>query len=131
VEYVKRGKMQIVRMESLEECVRHIKSMCCCDERRREMEEHNNKQSQDHPANTLNGTIPIIGIEIDPTSISLEHYPFSTSTAFMMGNEGQGMTKKQMAHCDGFVRINQYGGGTASLNVSVAVAVVLQRFCQR
>ena len=60
-----------------------------------------------HHANSLNGTIPIIKIEIDPKSISLEHYPFST--AFMMGNERQGtMTKKQMAHCDVFVHINQY-----------------------
>lgn len=52
-------------------------------------------------------------------------------TAFMMGNEGQGMNEKQMAVCDGFVKISQYGGGTASLNVSVAASIVLQRFYQR
>ena len=105
------NSMQIARMESLEECVRHVKSSmcCCCGESRREMEEQSNKQLHDHHANSLNGSISIIGIKIYPSSISLEHYPFSTSTAFMMGNKGQGiMMKKQMAHCDGFVRINQY-----------------------
>jgi len=63
--------------------------------------------------------------------VSLEQQSFRTSTAFMMGNEGQGMTSKQMAICDGFVRIEQYGGGTASLNVSVSVGVVLQRFFEK
>jgi len=38
------------------------------------------------------------------------------------------MTAKQMSFCDGFVRISQYGGGTASLNVSVAASLVLHRF---
>ena len=74
-------------------------------------------------------TIQILGVEIDPSSINLEQDDvFTTSTAFMMGNEGQGMTTKQMSVCDGFVRISQYGGGTASLNVSVAAGLVLHRF---
>jgi tRNA G18 (ribose-2'-O)-methylase SpoU len=48
----------------------------------------------------------------------------------MMGNEGSGMTTKQMSHCDGFIRISQYGGGMASLNVSVAAGIVLHRYFQ-
>jgi tRNA G18 (ribose-2'-O)-methylase SpoU len=133
--YISNGGMQIVRLDSLEECVERIKSMYCCDEMRLEMENstHQLEQSDDYgsKSNKSTGRIPIIGIEIDPASISLEKQPFRTSTAFMMGNEGQGMTSKQMAICDGFVRIEQYGGGTASLNVSVSVAVVLQRFFEK
>ncbi|KAL7481346.1 hypothetical protein ACHAW6_007028 [Cyclotella cf. meneghiniana] len=133
VDYILRGRMKIVRLESLEEAVDRIKGMYCCEEMRQRAEQkhqhcqsHGNDNSQ--TSNCSDGIIPIIGIEIDPTSISLEQQAFPTSTAFMMGNEGQGMTTKQMACCDGFLRIEQYGGGTASLNVSVAVGVVLHRF---
>ena len=73
-------------------------------------------------------TIPIVGVEIDPSSVNLEGEPFTTSVAFMMGNEGSGMTAKQMSVCDKFIRISQYGGGTASLNVSVAAGLVMHRF---
>ena len=138
IDYVKNGGMQIVRFESLEECAAHIKGMYCCDEMRRRVEKEmpqkcskNDDNSNHFKSGNLCGSIPIIGIEIDPASVSLEQQPFITSTAFMMGNEGQGMTTKQMAICDGFVRIEQYGGGTASLNVSVSVAVVLQRFFEK
>jgi hypothetical protein len=33
-----------------------------------------------------------------------------------------------MSLYDGFVKISQYGGGTASLNVSVAAGIILHRF---
>lgn len=46
----------------------------------------------------------------------------------MMGNEGHGLTEAQKAMCDGFVYIPQFGKGTASLNVSVAAAIVMHRF---
>ena len=133
VDYILRGKLEIVRLDSLEETVHRIKGMYCCDEMRQRVEQkHHHCQSRrndnSQSSNDSNGTIPIIGIEIDPTSTSLDQHDFPTSTAFMMGNEGQGMTRKQMACCDGFLRIEQYGGGTASLNVSVAVGVVLHRF---
>jgi tRNA(Leu) C34 or U34 (ribose-2'-O)-methylase TrmL len=136
LDFISNGGMQIVRIDSLEECAERIKSMYCCDEMRLEMEvsTHQLLEPSDYHGSQSNksiGRIPIIGIEIDPASISLEQQTFRTSTAFMMGNEGQGMTSKQMAICDGFVRIEQYGGGTASLNVSVSVAVVLQRFFEK
>ena len=37
--------------------------------------------------------------------------PYTGPTAFMLGNEGQGMTPRQMALCDKFVYISQYGAG--------------------
>jgi hypothetical protein len=49
-------------------------------------------------------------------------------TAFMLGNEGQGMSPKQMSLCDSFVYIPQHGEGTASLNVAVACSIVLHHF---
>ena len=42
--------------------------------------------------------------------------------------QGQGLSEKQMALCDGFVYIPQYGPGTASLNVTVAASIILQHF---
>lgn len=50
--------------------------------------------------------------------------------AFMLGNEGQGMSEQQLAQCDHFVYIPQYSGATASLNVNAACAVVLATYAR-
>lgn len=42
--------------------------------------------------------------------------------------QGSGMSSAQVAICDDFVYIPQYGGGTASLNVTVAASIILQSF---
>lgn len=70
----------------------------------------------------------IIGVEITDTAEPVQRHPFTTATAFMMGNEGTGLSPKQLALCDSFVYIPQHGRGTASLNVNVAAAIVLHRF---
>ncbi|KAL7457948.1 hypothetical protein ACHAWC_011269 [Mediolabrus comicus] len=149
---VKRGKINIIRFDRLEKCVEHIKSLPCCEDAATAAEaaavekdktdatvvegadndEYSNNDDNATEKASSSGeksTIQILGVEIDPSSINLEQEDvFTASTAFMMGNEGQGMTTKQMSVCDGFVRISQYGGGTASLNVSVAAGLVLHRF---
>lgn len=111
---VRDGQMDIVRFDRLDECIAHIKSIGAGDD------EIDNRQ-QRRP-------IRVVGVEIDPSSQDVEGEPFEGDTAFMMGNEGQGMNEKQMSLCDGFVKIAQYGGGTASLNVYVAASIVLHRF---
>ena len=112
---VRDGQMDIVRFDRLDECIAHIKSIGAED-----------------GAGTCNRQqrrpIRVVGVEIDPSSQDVEGEPFEGDTAFMMGNEGQGMNEKQMSLCDGFVKIAQYGGGTASLNVYVAASIVLHRF---
>jgi hypothetical protein len=42
--------------------------------------------------------------------------------------QGQGLNERQLALCDSFVYIPQYGPGTASLNVAVAASIVLHHF---
>ncbi|KAL7433670.1 hypothetical protein ACHAXH_005451 [Discostella pseudostelligera] len=159
---IRNGKLTIMKFDKLEECVAYIKGMpCCCDgcsgdevytgdEAEILMATSDVEQTMVHkntPATTSKSpsasitrknTIPIIGVEIDNSSVNLEEEPFPsyfsttscncTSIALMMGNEGSGMSSKQMSICDGFIRISQYGGGTASLNVSVAAALVLHRY---
>jgi hypothetical protein len=44
--------------------------------------------------------------------------------------QGHGLSEKQVAMCDAFVYIPQYGDGTASLNVTVATSIVLQHFAE-
>lgn len=39
-----------------------------------------------------------------------------------------GLSEKECEICDFFVYIPQYGGGTASLNVTVAASIVLHHF---
>ena len=97
---IRNGHMDIVKFDRLEECIAHIKAM----------------------------GVSVLGVEIDERARDVEGEPFEGDTAIMMGNEGQGMNEKQMSLCDGFVKIAQYGGGTASLNVYVAASIVLHRF---
>ena len=121
---VRDGQMDIVRFDRLDECIAHIKSIGAEDDDD-EIGEVGagtcNRQQRRRP-------IRVVGVEIDPSSQDVEGEPFEGDTAFMMGNEGQGMNEKQMSLCDGFVKIAQYGGGTASLNVYVAASIVLHRF---
>ena len=70
----------------------------------------------------------LCGVEITPESSAVNQHPFRGTTAFLMGNEGQGLTPPQMAACDQFVYIPQHSDATASLNVNAACAVVLHHF---
>mmetsp|Transcript_33666 Transcript_33666/g.95249 ORF Transcript_33666/g.95249 Transcript_33666/m.95249 type:complete len:227 (-) Transcript_33666:964-1644(-) len=70
----------------------------------------------------------ILGVEICEGAMPIQEHPFEGPTAFILGNEGQGMNQNQMDICDGFVYIPQYGPGTASLNVACAASIVLHHF---
>lgn len=72
--------------------------------------------------------IRICGIEIDDSARPVQEHPFSGPTAFMLGNEGIGMSPQQRAACDFFVYIPQHSGATASLNVAIAGSIVLHHF---
>ena len=73
-------------------------------------------------------SIPLVGIEIVDDAKSVLEYPFEASIAFMPGNEGTGLSKRQKQISDSFVYIPQYGSGTASLNVYVATTIILHRY---
>ncbi|GAA0164504.1 hypothetical protein Leryth_002661 [Lithospermum erythrorhizon] len=70
----------------------------------------------------------ICGVEITETASAVNEHPFRRSTAFLLGNEGSGLSAKECEICDFFVYIPQYGCGTASLNVTVAASIVLHHF---
>lgn len=73
----------------------------------------------------------ICGVEIREDAVPLTSQqtpPFRRSTAFLLGNEGTGLSPRECAVCDFFVYIPQYGPGTASLNVTVAASIVLHHF---
>jgi tRNA G18 (ribose-2'-O)-methylase SpoU len=73
----------------------------------------------------------ICGVEIREDAVPLttqQPPPFRRSTAFLLGNEGTGLSPRECAVCDFFVYIPQYGPGTASLNVTVAASIVLHHF---
>eukprot|EP00918_Siedleckia_nematoides_P058185 GHVU01126915.1.p3 GENE.GHVU01126915.1~~GHVU01126915.1.p3 ORF type:complete len:197 (-),score=32.41 GHVU01126915.1:1475-2065(-) len=72
----------------------------------------------------------ICGVEIKPDAVCIHKHRFGGSTAFLLGNEGTGMTPQQAAVCDEFVYIPQYSGATASLNVAVAGSIVLHHFAR-
>ncbi|OVA04415.1 tRNA/rRNA methyltransferase [Macleaya cordata] len=70
----------------------------------------------------------ICGVEIADGASPVNQHPFRKSTAFLLGNEGTGLSAKECEICDFFVYIPQYGCGTASLNVTVAASIVLHHF---
>lgn len=72
--------------------------------------------------------VSICGVEIVDTAERIDRHPFRGSTAIMLGNEGTGMTNRQMEACDHFLYIPQHGGGTASLNVAVAGSIAMHHF---
>ncbi|CAJ1391978.1 unnamed protein product [Effrenium voratum] len=72
--------------------------------------------------------VRICGIEIDESARPVTEHPFTGSTAFMLGNEGEGMSAAQREACDFFVYIPQFTGATASLNVAIAGSIVLHHF---
>lgn len=70
----------------------------------------------------------ICGVEITENASAVNGHPFKKSTAFLLGNEGSGLSAKECEVCDYFVYIPQYGCGTASLNVTVAASIILHHF---
>uniref|UniRef100_A0A5B7BNI2 tRNA/rRNA methyltransferase SpoU type domain-containing protein n=1 Tax=Davidia involucrata TaxID=16924 RepID=A0A5B7BNI2_DAVIN len=70
----------------------------------------------------------ICGVEITDSAVAVNQHPFKKSTAFLLGNEGTGLSAKECEICDFFVYIPQYGCGTASLNVTIAASIVLHHF---
>lgn len=71
----------------------------------------------------------VVGIEIGNDSRSIYSDPYQGSTAFLVGNEGTGLTHNQVQACDMLVHVPQYGDAV-SLNVNVAAGVVLSNFSQ-
>ena len=85
----------------------------------------------------IENATPVMRYDADT---GIVHFPFNreyAGSAFIFGNEGNGLSTKQRAICDEFVFVPQQrggtrvggGGGSASLNVACAAAVILQAYC--
>tara|TARA_B100000780_G_C21058037_1_gene425176 strand:- start:345 stop:1124 length:780 start_codon:yes stop_codon:yes gene_type:complete len=70
----------------------------------------------------------IWGVEIDEKAVSIVSHPFRGSAAFLMGNEGHGLTESERKVIDRYVYIPHHGNGTASLNVTVASSIIFQHY---
>ena len=68
------------------------------------------------------------GVEIDSRAVSIVKQPFTGSVAFLMGNEGHGLSEKERKFIDRYVYIPHHGNGTASLNVTVASSIIFQHY---
>ena len=68
------------------------------------------------------------GVEIDSAARSVVGHPFRGPAAFLMGNEGHGLTASERAAVDALVYIPHHGNGTASLNVTVASSIIFHHF---
>ena len=71
--------------------------------------------------------VSICGVEVVDDAIPIQTHPFTQSTAFMVGNEGSGLSSSQIACCDFFVYVPQHGAAEC-INVNVAAGIVLHHF---
>lgn len=69
----------------------------------------------------------ICGIEILDQAQPIVEHPFRKPTAFIIGNEGEGMNDRQKSVCDFFVYVPQFGNAV-SLNVNLATGIVLHHY---
>ena len=74
----------------------------------------------------------VCGVEIHASAASVcgTPAPWRGPTAFLLGEEGHGLTEDEVAACDHLVYIPQVGDGTASLNVAVSASIVFHRFAE-
>jgi len=73
----------------------------------------------------------VLAIEQTEGSILLNAYEHTnTPTAFVFGNEVDGVSDEVIQICDGVIEIPQWGM-KHSLNISVAAAVVLWEFVRK
>jgi len=74
----------------------------------------------------------VCGVEIHGSAVSVGQVPapWRGPTAFLLGEEGHGLTEAEIAACDQLVYIPQVGDGTASLNVAVSAGIVFHRFAE-
>ena len=73
----------------------------------------------------------VLAIEQTEGSILLNEYLHSNApTAFVFGNEVDGVADEVLKVCDGVIEIPQWGM-KHSLNISVAAAVVLWEFVRK
>ena len=87
----------------------------------------------------VGGGVKIWGVEIAEGAAPLlrfnrvtgtASFPFEGSAAFVLGNEGEGLSERQREIVDEYLYIPQSrgGGGSSSMNVACAAAVVLHSF---
>jgi tRNA G18 (ribose-2'-O)-methylase SpoU len=72
--------------------------------------------------------VRLCGVEIMPSACSIWEKHFQGSTAFLLGNEGTGLSQAEKEICDEFVFIPQYQSNTESLNVAVAGSIVFHHY---
>jgi len=66
----------------------------------------------------------IFAVEQVENSTSLQEFPFEPNSAFIMGNEVEGVSEEALTYCDGAVELPQIGT-KHSLNVAVCAGIVM------
>jgi len=72
--------------------------------------------------------LPIVGIDILPTSEPIEGVTLPERCVMVFGQEGPGLTDAMVAACSAIYSITQYGS-TRSVNVGVASGIAMHRWC--
>ena len=66
----------------------------------------------------------VFAVEQVEGSIALQDFEFEPNTAYILGNEVEGVSDGALAYCDGAVELPQ-GGTKHSINVSVCAGIVM------
>ncbi len=71
--------------------------------------------------NTMSKDCKLIGIEIDDKSQNIVEYEHFQRSIYLLGSEGQGLTKQAIDHCHDII----YAPSMGCLNVSVTGSIVM------
>ena len=72
----------------------------------------------------------IFAVEQVEGSIPLQHFEFEPHTAFILGNEVEGVSEEALPYCDGAIELPQ-AGTKHSINVSVCAGIVMWKLFEQ
>jgi tRNA G18 (ribose-2'-O)-methylase SpoU len=75
-------------------------------------------------------SVPILGLDNVPGSVSLERADLPSSCVLLFGQEGPGLSLEAQSVCDSTLSIAQFGS-TRSINVGAAAAIAMHSWVQQ
>lgn len=119
--YISAGSADLWNPKTIRACMGsafrvNVETECNIEEKIREMRSHGKK---------------VYAAMLDDAATRLGDIPDMAHAAFVIGNEGHGVSPAVRAACDGAVYISMREGGAQSLNAAVAASIIIWEACGR
>ncbi len=91
---------------------------------------HHRPTIEDLVSWATDGDLPIIGIDLLPESLPIEHHPLPRACVLLLGQEGPGLSDTAREACDVVLSITQFGS-TRSINAGVASGIAMHTWVRQ